>query len=212
MRDAEVRENLWLKYKDEPHLLMFDVYIKEAHPDMNPINPGQQPTKFEERLALYEYYVKDKKMTLPGLVDSMDNKMKGEFWESRATSCYLIGIDGKIKYVINFITQPSSYPQIDTEVKKALDEIQTGLLPDNKLIKKIPLKQLYYSNGKLSTIIPDEGKHRFDVITSNGRYVISHTGYGARTYTIFESIASGLYLIRISTDKQTLIKPVIIGK
>lgn len=71
----------------------FVVYIREAHPNAT----FPQPTKLDERTAIAETMCSQLKLSLPTLIDGMDNKV-GSDYGAFPDRLYLIGRDGKVAY------------------------------------------------------------------------------------------------------------------
>ncbi len=116
-----MRERLWQKLKDTPNLYFWDVYIWEAHPG----DPMPPPKTWAERIRNFEKYRKDEDMTMQCLIDTIgDPWSKDSFWKSRPTSFYCMGVDGKIKSSINFMLAPGYYTQIESYIKKALEDVE----------------------------------------------------------------------------------------
>ncbi len=70
---------------------MFDVYVKETHPNAQ----TPQPRTFEERIELYEQYQAEYNMTIPVLIDDMENSWKKVYLPG-PTGCVLINIKGVV--------------------------------------------------------------------------------------------------------------------
>lgn len=98
---------------------MWDVYIWEAHPG----DPAPKPKTFEERIRNYERYKNDKNMTMPALIDSIRDQWSRSWWDSKPTTMYMIGVDGKIFEIFNFMLGGGYYPRIETALEKAIKEI-----------------------------------------------------------------------------------------
>ena len=96
-------EELYETYGDDVKFLM--VYIREAHPtDGRQVGVNEreailikQPTTFEERLAVAKEMCTKLDISIPGVIDGMDNKVNEAYsaWPDRL---YLVGKDGKIAY------------------------------------------------------------------------------------------------------------------
>jgi hypothetical protein len=87
-------EKLYAVYKDKAHIYV--VYIREAHPN-EPKNkfPVAQPKTLEERQQVAREFASALKLSLPILVDSIDNKVDDAYagWPDRV---YVIDREGKI--------------------------------------------------------------------------------------------------------------------
>lgn len=124
MRDAGKREQLWKKYKDKKNLILWDVYIWEAHPE----KPEPAPKTFAQRVKNYELYKNQKKMTMPCLIDSMKCPMANGWWKSQPTTFYLIGTNGKLVAVNKFMLGSGYYSttgskSIHQAIDKALQDV-----------------------------------------------------------------------------------------
>jgi len=93
-------ETLFKTYKDVAEI--FIVYISEAHAsdDSWPVGYAKEMgikehTNFGERCAVAEKLVKDKKLTIPCLIDNMDNQAADAYqgWPDRV---FLIRTDGRL--------------------------------------------------------------------------------------------------------------------
>jgi len=93
---------LHAEFKDR--VRFFIVYIKEAHPAddwamrVNPrIKYIKDPTTFFERFQVANTCVSDLKISIPCLIDDMENSTARAYkgWPDRL---YLVGRDGKIAY------------------------------------------------------------------------------------------------------------------
>jgi len=88
-------------YKNQAQIYL--VYIKEAHPSdgggkaFGRIKSVEQPTTYEERRKLAGEFVKDLKLDIPTLVDSIDNKTSTAY-ATGTERVYVIGQDGKVFY------------------------------------------------------------------------------------------------------------------
>lgn len=184
---------------------MFDVYVKETHPDM-----ASQPESFEERIQLYEEYQNEYNMTIPALIDDMQNTWK-ELYMPGPTSCTLIDIRGIVVYTIQFIMS-GGYDGIDNEIAKLLSSMEdytsVSYNDMNSTSAAFSIKQS--NTGTFSVLIPEEGTHCVEIYNMRGTRILSKNGYGTAVYDFKEPISAGKYLIRIMTDKQTVVKPVII--
>lgn len=87
-------EKLYASHKDRAHFYV--VYIREAHPN-EPRNKFQipQPKTLEERQEVAADFAAALKLTLPVLVDSMDDQAGTPYagWPDRV---YIIDAEGKI--------------------------------------------------------------------------------------------------------------------
>ena len=93
---------MYAEYKDKAQF--FIVYIKEAHPSDDwamRVNPRlkyiKDPTTFFERFQVANTCVADLKLTIPCLIDGMDNAAARAYkgWPDRL---YVIGKDGKVAF------------------------------------------------------------------------------------------------------------------
>lgn len=188
---------------------MFEVYVKETHPDMH---PDGQAESFEERIEMYEEYRAKYNMTVPALIDDMQNTWK-ELYLPGPTSCTLIDIRGIVVYTIQFI-MGSGYSGIEKEIEKLLSSMEDYTSVSHNAINTTPaafsIRQL--NSNTFSVFIPNEGFHSVEVFNMRGTRILSMDGYGTTAYDFKEPISAGKYLIRIMTDKQTIVKPMIMRK
>ena len=187
---------------------MFDVYVKETHPDMN-----FQPKTFEERVQLYEDYQQEYNMTIPALIDNMKNEWLN-LYKPGPTGCILIDKRGIVIYTIQFVMSANSYSTIDNEVTKLLDAIDQNTLAQNNdnntTDNSFSISQS--TGGRLSIVIPNAGLNSVEVFSVRGSQIFSGQGSGSSTYTINEPMTPGKYLFRIKSDNQIIVKPMIISK
>jgi hypothetical protein len=89
-------EKLYANYKDKAHIKV--VYIREAHPDMknNKFNIAQ-PKTLEQRQKVAKDFAEALKLTIPVLVDSMDDQAGKPYagWPDRI---YIIDAEGKVAH------------------------------------------------------------------------------------------------------------------
>jgi len=94
---------MYQQYKDKAQF--FFIYIREAHPNdgwqvPQNIQEGwviNEPKTWEERKKLAQDLLDRTELSLPTLIDNMDNKVDDVYkaWPDRV---YVVGIDGKIIY------------------------------------------------------------------------------------------------------------------
>lgn len=134
MSDAGKREKIWKHYKDTPNFIFWDVYIWEAHPG----DPQPKPKTFKERVKNCEMYRSQKNMTMPILIDSMGCPMANGWWKSRPTTFYLIGTNGKLVEVYNFMLGGNYYSesQMYAAIDKALKDINEDTEAPNVTVTK----------------------------------------------------------------------------
>jgi hypothetical protein len=91
-------EKLYAANKDKAHF--FVVYIREAHPTDGWVVPNnkfkiEDPKTLEERQTAARDFAKELKLTLPILVDTLDDQANNLYggWPDRV---YIIDADGKI--------------------------------------------------------------------------------------------------------------------
>ncbi len=187
---------------------MFDVYVKETHPDMN-----FQPKTFEERIELYREYQQEYDMTIPTLIDNMKNEWL-ELYKPGPTGCILIDKRGIVIYTIQFVMSANSYSTIDNEVSKLLGTNDQNFIVSDKNINtfnnSFSINQS--NNGRFSVIIPSKGSQSVEIFNVRGAQIFSASGFGSTEYHINKFISAGKYLFRIITDNQTIVKPVILNK
>ena len=94
---------MYAKYRDRVEFFM--VYIQEAHPTdgwQSRANERdgvlyEQPKTLEDRIDIAKTMCTKLEITLPALVDTIDNKT-GSDYSAAPDRLYLIGVDGKIVY------------------------------------------------------------------------------------------------------------------
>ena len=93
-------EQLYQDYKDDAAIYI--VYISEAHAmdDRNPVGYAKEMgikehTTFGERCSVASRLVADKKLTIPCVVDNMDNAAE-KAYQGHPDRVYLIGKNGKL--------------------------------------------------------------------------------------------------------------------
>jgi len=92
---------MYQQYKDKAQFFL--IYIREAHPNDGWQVPQNlqdgwvvnEPKTWEERRKLAQDFLDRVKLSLPTLIDNMDNKADSDYkaWPDRV---YVVGIDGKI--------------------------------------------------------------------------------------------------------------------
>ncbi len=90
-------------YGEDVKFLM--VYIREAHPTdgrQSRANEAagiliKQPTTFDERLTVAEQMCTKLEISIPGVIDELDNKVNSAY-SAAPDRLYLVGSDGKIAY------------------------------------------------------------------------------------------------------------------
>lgn len=79
------------------------MYISEAHPnlikkgDVPDGKKGQRPKTLAQRAVLAKKLVKDVKLTMPCVVDRMDNKVS-KAYAGRPDRICIVDVDGKVAY------------------------------------------------------------------------------------------------------------------
>lgn len=94
---------MYKQHKDDVEFYI--VYIREAHPtDGRQAGANvrekilvKQPTSFEERLGVAEQMCSSLEISIPTLIDGIDNKV-GNAYAGMPDRLYLVGKDGKIAY------------------------------------------------------------------------------------------------------------------
>ena len=94
---------MYQRYRDRAKFLF--VYVREAHPSdgwQMPVNVEQnvvfaQPTSFEQRRDIAGQCCERLKLTMPCVVDTIDNKVDDAYaaWPERL---FVVSSDGKIAY------------------------------------------------------------------------------------------------------------------
>ena len=117
-------ETLYREYKDRVQFYL--VYVREAHPDDGwqlPANQRQQviyntPKQLAERAKIATACIKNLKLSLPVLLDNMDDKVQKTYRAWPARAC-LVGADGKIVFL-----SPSSPNGVNPpDIKRALEKL-----------------------------------------------------------------------------------------
>lgn len=96
-------QSLYNSYKDKAQFFL--IYVREAHPAdgwqvPQNIQDGWvilEPTTWEERRKAAQDMLERMELTIPTLIDNMDNKVD-EVYKSWPDRVYVIGLDGKIIY------------------------------------------------------------------------------------------------------------------
>lgn len=124
-------EKLQETYGKDVKFLM--VYIREAHPiDGWKIQANErdgimfkQPTTLEERFGVAKAMCDALEISIPGVVDEMDNKVNAAYsaWPDRL---YLVGRDGKIAYQGEHGPRGFKPDELETAIKKELAPEQAG--------------------------------------------------------------------------------------
>ena len=122
-------ETLYKAYKDK--VQFFLVYTREIHPTHAP-RPGQpkRPSRYgsvaveqhnnmQDRIIAADKCMKGLKLTLPILLDSMDNLYTKTYSGMPAGTC-VIDIDGKIAYWNRGAPTGARPPQAEAAIKKLL--------------------------------------------------------------------------------------------
>ena len=79
-------------------------------------NPIEQPTTYEERVAMAAKTIEEAGLLMPVLVDEMDNPMWCSYGR-RPNNAYLIGMDGRV-----LAYQQWCDPiEMETDIEEALD-------------------------------------------------------------------------------------------
>lgn len=189
---------------------MYDVYVKETHPDMH---PDGQPETFEERIEMYEYYKEEHNITIPVLIDDMQNTWK-KLYLPGPTGCILIDIRGIVVYTIQFIMSGNSYSTIDNEIGKLLKatEDYTSIPYENNApdISSYSITQL--NKGTFSIGLPAEESYSVEIFNLQGARLLSRSSCGTGIFNLNDFFSAGKYFIRINTKDQAIVKPLIIGQ
>ena len=108
-------ESLYQKYGND--IEFFIVYIREVHP--NAKHP--QPIKMAERVSNAKEMCKELKLTIPTLIDGMENKVSIAY-AGFPDRLYLIGTDGKIAF--KGARGPFGFrpPDLEEAIKKELSK------------------------------------------------------------------------------------------
>jgi hypothetical protein len=105
-------EDLFRLYGEQVHVL--NIYTLEAHPvDDRPLrysydaegNQIEQPESYAERVELAQKTIRDVKLSLPVLVDEIDNPVYCSYGH-RPNNAYLVGMDGIVVYYQEWSSPP----------------------------------------------------------------------------------------------------------
>ncbi len=133
---AARREEFWQKYKDEPGLIVLEIYIEEELPNQNCFawddpDLDAQPSTMEQRIKMYGYSSDSLKATNPVLIDSMDNlfgqKNSSDFWQGKPDAVYIIGVDGKFTYTYYYYHTwdwQQCFDKFDNAIADALKDLE----------------------------------------------------------------------------------------
>ena len=88
-------DDVYEKYKDNPNVAMFVLYVREAHPNQMRWQNIDQPTTYEERLTLVNAACREDHLKIPVLIDKIDNAVWTEYGRL-PNSAVIIGKDGII--------------------------------------------------------------------------------------------------------------------
>ncbi len=188
---------------------MFDVYVKETHP--NSTTP--QPKTFEERIAFYEKYASKYNMTIPALIDQMDNRWKN-LYDPGPTSCTLIDIRGIVVYTHQFIMS-GGYSTIESKTDALLSKTEeqlTLISHTQQSAEASPFLVKRISSDRYSIVISSPGPHDVSVFNLQGVSVFSRKGYGGTEFPFNTPVSAGKYLIRVKTEDKTVIRPITVNK
>jgi glutathione peroxidase-family protein len=119
-------EKLYESYKDKAHVFL--IYTREAHPVGGPRRPPAQfqisdPKTLEERQKVAEKFAGAVKLSVPVLVDSIDDQVEHAYtgWPDRI---YILDRDGKI--VHKGETGPRGFQPSIKEAPSILDKLLEG--------------------------------------------------------------------------------------
>jgi hypothetical protein len=114
-------EKLYANYKGKAHFYV--VYIREAHPDMekNKFNIPQ-PKTLEERQKVAKEFAEALKLTVPLLVDSMDDAV-GKAYAASPDRLYVIDAEGKVS--LTGAPGPQGFAPAVKAAPSALDKVLT---------------------------------------------------------------------------------------
>jgi len=112
-------EAMYQKYKNDVEF--FIVYVREAHPN----ETHQQPTTFGARVDLAEQMCTELHLSIPTLIDGIDNKVGIEY-AGMPDRIYLVGRDGKI--ALKGARGPRGFilEDLEDEISKELAQIEAG--------------------------------------------------------------------------------------
>ncbi len=179
---------------------MFDVYVKETHPDMN-----FQPSTFEQRIELYREYQNKYDMTIPVLIDNMKNEWLN-LYKPGPTGCVLIDKRGIVVYTIQFVMSANSYNTIDREVAKLVNEYEPYSYTNGSDYTPAsePLVVTRLNNSIISVAFPSNQVGSMKVYSILGRLVATQQGQGTMLFTPQPVLSKGRFLLKISTSNQKL--------
>lgn len=110
------------KYKDRADF--YWIYIREAHPTDGP-RPNKrvkikQPTSFDERLGVASSCAGDIKLTLPLLVDDMENSV-AKAYNAMPDRLFIVTAEGKIGYRGARGPKGFKVPEMETALQEMLE-------------------------------------------------------------------------------------------
>jgi hypothetical protein len=118
-------ETIYKQHKD--NIEFYVVYIREAHPTDGRQSGAnvrekilvKQPTTFEQRLGVAEQMCSALELSIPTLIDGIDNKV-GTAYSGMPDRLYLVGQDGKVAY--RGARGPSGFKpaELEAAIKKEL--------------------------------------------------------------------------------------------
>ena len=89
-------ERLQKKYASRD-VVILHLYVREPHPGEKAFRSYHQPTRYEERVAYARELVEAKTITVPVLVDAMDEAAQNALG-GLPNMLYVIGKDGRVFY------------------------------------------------------------------------------------------------------------------
>lgn len=90
-------------------------------PDLDP-----QPSTMKQRIKMYEYNIDSLNLTIPSLIDSMDNYFVGEPYAGKPDGIYLIGVDTTFTYTYYYYHTwdwQQIFSQVDNAIPQALNDL-----------------------------------------------------------------------------------------
>ena len=125
-------EELYQQFKDVAEFRM--VYIREAHPTdgrrpsrQETRNEITQPVEHVERCKVAELMVKEGKLNIPCIIDTMDNKVDTAY-SAKPDRAFLVGVDGKLAVAGG--RGPRGFQPALEDIRNWLVRFELGILDD----------------------------------------------------------------------------------
>jgi endonuclease/exonuclease/phosphatase family metal-dependent hydrolase len=103
--------------------------------------------------------------------------------------------------------KPTHYTASDHDPVWAVLELLDPVNNDfKKLVKTVRVKQWVMDYSKSSVNMHYNGAHTLTLLTLQGKSVASFSGIGKESYNVSRNTAPGIYLLKIVTDKECVVK------